>query len=283
MKTTVHPEGDAQQPTVIGFEMPSDDELGTGRAGVMGALLDVPPSLSWAVALSVLQDAFALEHGLDTIRLVGQQLTISGRVAKLRRLPPHVREFVQQIAIHSMKVRHARAMSGAEPVVERVQATEAFDAAESLVDIQAIGRIPGIPAMLEAVASATGMGFAAVARVTDTRWTACVVHDLVGFGLKAGQDLELETTICNEIRQHGKPVFFDSASRDDHFANHATPAMYGFESYISVPIYLPDGTFFGTLCALDPKPAKITERTIRTLEMFASVIGREFEVERAKR
>jgi GAF domain-containing protein len=27
--------------------------------------------------------------------------------------------------------------------------------------------------------------------------------------------------------------------------------MYGFQSYISVPIYRSDGRFFGTLCAID--------------------------------
>jgi light-regulated signal transduction histidine kinase (bacteriophytochrome) len=33
--------------------------------------------------------------------------------------------------------------------------------------------------------------------------------------------------------------------------------MYGFRSYISVPIFKKDGTFFGTLCAIDPNPAKL--------------------------
>ena len=37
---------------------------------------------------------------------------------------------------------------------------------------------------------------------------------------------------------------------DTTFAGHHTPAMYGFQSYISVPIILADGTFFGTLCAM---------------------------------
>ena len=33
--------------------------------------------------------------------------------------------------------------------------------------------------------------------------------------------------------------------------------MYGFQSYISMPIILTDGSFFGTLCAIDPRPRKL--------------------------
>ena len=32
--------------------------------------------------------------------------------------------------------------------------------------------------------------------------------------------------------------------------------MYGFQSYISMPIFLLAGSF-GTLCAIDPHPAKL--------------------------
>ncbi|WP_440224460.1 GAF domain-containing protein [Dokdonella sp. MW10] len=280
MKTSA-PQGDTQQPTVIGFEMPSVDVDGEVTHGVMSVLLDVLPSLKWAVSLTVLHEAFAREHRLDVVRLVGSTLTLSGPVDTLRKLSGDVRDFVQSVSNHCMRLRHARLLDDAQPVgTVPLDDTAAPGRIDLQLDLDAIRRIAGIPAMLEAVVRAADMRFAAVARVTDTEWTACVVRDLVGFGLQAGQDLALETTICNEIRQHGKPVYFDSASRDDTFANHPTPAMYGFESYISVPIHLPDGTFFGTLCALDPKPAKITVQTVRTLEMFATVIGREFDAER---
>jgi hypothetical protein len=37
----------------------------------------------------------------------------------------------------------------------------------------------------------------------------------------------------------------------------STPAMYGFQSCISMPIILSDGFFFGALCAIDPRPARL--------------------------
>ncbi len=58
------------------------------------------------------------------------------------------------------------------------------------------------------------------------------------------------------------------------YAAHHTPALYGLQSYISVPIRLADGRFFGTLCAIDPEPRRLnTAETLSMFEMFAEVIG----------
>jgi len=133
-------------------------------------------------------------------------------------------------------------------------------------DIKAINDIPIVAEMLDIICRTTGMGFAAVARVTDKRWIACAVADKVNFNLQPGGELKLETTICHEIRQHGQPVAFNNVNEDEHFVNHHTPKLYGLQSYISVPIILKNGIFFGTLCAIDPKPNVVNTR--ETLGMF---------------
>ncbi|MEO8364781.1 MAG: GAF domain-containing sensor histidine kinase [Pseudoxanthomonas sp.] len=147
-------------------------------------------------------------------------------------------------------------------------------------DIALISRMAAVPTILQTVTHTTGMRFAAVARVTDCSWTACAVYDNINFGLQPGGQLALETTLCNEIRQSGKPVLFGQASLDPVFANHPTPAMYGFESYISVPIVRSDGHFFGTLCALDPLPAKLDDpHVLQTLELFAQLIATQLDAD----
>lgn len=141
-------------------------------------------------------------------------------------------------------------------------------------DVARIQRIDAVPRILAAVARITGMRFAAVARVTDASWTVCAVLDELGFGLQPGGQLELDTTICNEIRQHHKPVAFDHASRHPVYARHATPLRYGLESYISVPILLEGGGFFGTLCAIDSRPAQVDNPAVlESLQLFAELIG----------
>ena len=143
-----------------------------------------------------------------------------------------------------------------------------------LNDIVAIESIAAVPTILDVVCRSTAMGFAAIARVTEDRWVACAVKDDIAFGLKPGGALDLETTICHEIRQSGVPVIIDHVAEDPAFSEHHTPAKYGFQSYISMPIVLPDGTFFGTLCAIDPKPAKLnTPAVVGMFKMFADLIG----------
>jgi hypothetical protein len=53
-------------------------------------------------------------------------------------------------------------------------------------DVAAIARIDAVPTILEVVCRTTGMGFAAVARVTEERWVACALRDEIAFGLEPG-------------------------------------------------------------------------------------------------
>jgi signal transduction histidine kinase len=141
-------------------------------------------------------------------------------------------------------------------------------------DLAAIAHIDVVPKILEVICRATGMGFSAVARVTDDRWIACAVRDDIAFGLQPGGELDVRTTICDEIRQSNELVVIDDVAADPHFCSHPTPAMYGFKSYISVPLRYPDGRFFGTLCAIDPNPARLnTPANVGMFTMFADLIG----------
>lgn len=141
-------------------------------------------------------------------------------------------------------------------------------------DILAINSIDSVPAILEVICKTTGMGFAAVARVTDQKWIACAVRDEIQFGLKPGGELLLETTICNEIRQSNQAVIIDHVAEDPAFSKHPTPELYGFQSYISVPIQLKNGEFFGTLCAVDPKPAKLKAHGVEAMfRLYAELIA----------
>lgn len=145
-------------------------------------------------------------------------------------------------------------------------------------DIAAIARIDAVPTILDIVCQVTGMGFAAVARVTDERWIACNVRDEIGFGLQPGGELELQTTLCHEVRQCREAVIIDDVTTDEVYRDHHTPAKYGFQSYISMPIILADGSFFGTLCAIDPKPAELrTPRVTAMFRMFAELIAHELD------
>lgn len=128
--------------------------------------------------------------------------------------------------------------------------------------------------ILEEICALTGMGFAAVALVTENRWIACQVLDKIEFGLNPGDELKIRETICDEIRGSGEAVVFDDASTDIKWSRHPVPVLYGFKSYCSFPVYLDDGTFFGTLCAIDPARRSVSDEAIvLSFSEFARRVG----------
>lgn len=130
----------------------------------------------------------------------------------------------------------------------------------------ALSQVAAITEVLEEVCRITGMGFAAVARVTEDRWIACQVLDNLDFGLNPGDELDIKKTICNDIRQTGQRVVIDHVAQDIEWQTHPVPAFYGFKSYASLPLFRPEGDFFGTLCAIDPEPRKL-----KNAETFAAL------------
>lgn len=146
---------------------------------------------------------------------------------------------------------------------------------EETLDISGLADVRSI---LQVCARVSGMGYVVIAHVTEARWVACAVSDEIGFGLDVGGELPVETTLCNEVREKGASIAFDHASADPRWKDHATPRMYGLESYIAVPIVLADGSFFGTLCAIDPKPAPASRPDIVGMfELFAKLIASQLE------
>jgi signal transduction histidine kinase len=155
------------------------------------------------------------------------------------------------------------------------------DAPEAIAkEVLAVAQIEAVPTLLDVLCRMTGMRFAAVARVTEKTWTACAVKDDINFGLKPGGQLDVETTLCIESKRTREPIVIEHASQDAQYCNHPTPNLYKIESYISVPIVLKDGRYFGNLCAIDRVPAKIGDPKILDMfKSFASIIALQLETE----
>lgn len=142
--------------------------------------------------------------------------------------------------------------------------------------VETIGRILTVPTILRAVAELTQMRYVTIAKVTENRWIACAVLDDMDFSLPPGSELEVATTLCSEVRDNREPIVIEHATEDAVYCNHPTPKKYGIESYIAVPIILKDGEFFGTLCAVDSRPANLSSESILdSMKLFADLIGME--------
>jgi signal transduction histidine kinase len=149
-------------------------------------------------------------------------------------------------------------------------------------DVRAVGRLSAVPTLLRVLCDSTGMGFAAVARVTEASWTACAVIDDIEIGVQSGGQLDVKSTLCRESRATQSPIVIECASSDPRYDSHPAPKLFGFESYVSVPIVLPNGRYFGNLCAIDRKPANVSNpRIISMFERFAHIIALQLENELA--
>lgn len=147
-------------------------------------------------------------------------------------------------------------------------------------DVALIGRIEAVPNLLKVLCDSIGLRFAAVARVTDTQWTACAVEDRLGTGPQVSGQLPLHTTLCDEVRDTHRTIIIDHASTDPLYCDHHTPRLYAFESYIAVPLFFPDGRLFGTLCAFDPLPRPLKDGpAVAVAESFARLLSSLMEAQ----
>jgi signal transduction histidine kinase len=140
--------------------------------------------------------------------------------------------------------------------------------------VAAIRRIEIVPMLLDVCCRVTGTGFAAIARVTEDRWIACAVKDDIALGMVPGDEIAIETTLCDAVRDRRHAIVIDDVAADPVYATHRIAVLHRFQSYISMPIFRSDGSFFGTLCALDPMPRKVSDPAATgTFTAFAQLIA----------
>ena len=96
-------------------------------------------------------------------------------------------------------------------------------------DIVAVRDNASVSTMLETVCMATGLRFAAVARVNEQRWVTCSAVDYLDFGLLPGDELVVESTLCHEVRQHTSEIIINDVSCDEVYRDHPTPKAYGVD------------------------------------------------------
>jgi len=141
-----------------------------------------------------------------------------------------------------------------------------------------VGRIDTIPTLLQVLCETTGMGFAAVARVTGSTWTACAVQGDIQWSITPGCRLALDEGLCDESRRTHIPIVIAHASVDERYPEHPLLERDGVGSYCSVPIMLGNGRYFGNLCALDPKPVMLVPAYVLWMfTRFAALIASQID------
>jgi hypothetical protein len=144
--------------------------------------------------------------------------------------------------------------------------------------VAAFGRLDVVPTLLAVLREITGMRFAAVARVTEKVWTVCAVQDGLQLGIEVGAPFVLRTNLAFQSQSTRAPIIVEQASTDPRYRTDAGSTVYPVESYISVPIFLPNARYFGNLCAFDPRPMSISgPQVVSMFTRFAALIASQLE------
>lgn len=140
--------------------------------------------------------------------------------------------------------------------------------------LRAIGRIDAVPTLLQVLCDITGMRVAMVAHVAADVWTVCAVQDELHLGITPGGPLALKTNLNLGAQAARTPILIEQASADPHRSTPDRQGFYHVESYVSVPIFLSGGSYFGALCVLDPRPARLGQPfVLSTFNRFAALIA----------
>lgn len=143
------------------------------------------------------------------------------------------------------------------------------------LELQAINEVEGLTNILQLVLLLTGLKFAAIGKFDEQNWVAYIVNDEMNLGLEPGSSIPNEVAICTKVMQERTPLVMPRTSDDPVYRTHPNVIKFGMACYISMPIFLINGEFFGTLCATAPYAAESLNHpnTLESMKLFARLSG----------
>ena len=82
-------------------------------------------------------------------------------------------------------------------------------------------------------------------------------------------------SVCGHVVAKNQLLVIEDLARDRRFANNPLLREHGIRFYMGVPLLAPNGQPIGSLCLLDMKPRRVTEREKRLLQEYATEIMEE--------
>lgn len=137
------------------------------------------------------------------------------------------------------------------------------------VDLDAVQDI------LHAVRLRLGMELAHLAEIGAGQQRFLAVDgDGDGFGLAAGDVIDLHGTYCRRMLNGDIPNAVEDTAAEPAVMDLAITTEARIGAYLGVPVYLRDGSLYGTLCCLSHDPEEhLGDRQVRYLRVVADVVG----------
>jgi signal transduction histidine kinase len=136
-----------------------------------------------------------------------------------------------------------------------------------------------ISTALNVLMDIVGTRSAFVAEITPEIMRVVDAHDRDGCGIPAGGVLPTTESFCQYVRASQEPVVVTDSAQDVRVRHVASRYKYTIGAYVGVPLTLRDGSFYGTLCLLDPQPRTFRRDELQAVTIVARLIALRLEYE----
>ncbi len=132
-----------------------------------------------------------------------------------------------------------------------------------------------VASALDAARELLGMEIAYFSEFTDGHQVIRSVHgDSEPFGFGEGTAIPLERTYCKRMVEGTMPNVVADARSDPHVRDLRAPGEHGIGAYVGVPLRLPDGRTYGTLCCVGHgRDEGLDDRDVAFMRVLARVLG----------
>jgi diguanylate cyclase len=142
-------------------------------------------------------------------------------------------------------------------------------------------------AILEYLHQSLGFSLWMVTRTEGDNWIVLRALD-AGYGVQDGDVFRWTDSFCSRMVCGDGPQIAPRSKAVPAYATAPIGAQVPIEAYVGVPLESEDGTLFGTLCAIDPKPQPDTIvtalPTVRLLSrLLGTILASELKVDREQR
>jgi GAF domain-containing protein len=108
-------------------------------------------------------------------------------------------------------------------------------------------------AVLELLRDRFGFALWTITRAAGEDWILLSVQD-EGYGIRSGDVFRWSDSMCSRMVAGLGPNVAGDVSLIPAYAEAPITGQLDIGAYIGVPLTRPDGTVFGTMCAIDPAP-----------------------------
>ena len=138
-----------------------------------------------------------------------------------------------------------------------------------------------IERLLSTVREAMEMDVAFVSEFAEDRLVFRALEgDAGSFGWREGEDFPLDASYCKRVLDGSIPNVVPDAKSEDLTKDLWVTSEADIGSYVAVPVVLPDGRPYGTLCCASHKPdPRLRERDLGLMEGVARELSRQLKRE----